>query len=145
MVHRNGNIYNAAGKKLKILKNGSVRIYINGKKHIWKAAKVVYEAFSEQKLTSGQLLIFKDNNPNNIAFDNIDVIARKDYFKDHDWSDLFALSEKEIEEILKIKNKGKTNPMTGERQEYSCRELATKFNVSKSTMYKVLRGTYKKG
>lgn len=89
-VTKDGKIFNAKGKELIISARGTVMIRVDGKKHIYKAGRVVYEAITGVQLTDPHnmtnglkeyILSFKDGNERNIAFNNLVLQTRTDYFK----------------------------------------------------------------
>lgn len=97
-VVKSGKIYDAFGDEVPLMKNGTVRItLLDGQMHCLSAGKIVYEAITKTDLGRKYVVKYKDGNKLNPAFDNIEVISRKEYFKDHEWNG--RLSKEEREEL----------------------------------------------
>lgn len=138
IVYPDGRIFNAIGKQLEI-KNGVVRLYIDGKKRTLMAARVVYEAVTGEPLSRGKVIQFKDGNKDNASFDNIVIIERTKYFEDHQWQRKLT---KEEELQLVAEYCVEDSKYHGKRKGYdkpSYRDLAEKYNCSKSLVYNILR------
>lgn len=139
-VTKDGKIYNAKGRELTISKRGTVMLKIGGKKHIYKAGRVVYEAISGIKLTDPlnltngmkeHILSFKDGDETNTAFENLVLQTREEYFKDKKWG-----TEKYSKEIRKaiIEDYNKIGD-----EHVSYRQLAEKYGCSCSTIRMYLK------
>ena len=93
-VTLNGEIFNPHGRKLSISKRGTVMVKINGTKQVFKASRVIYEAVSgirltdPMKLTHGikeYVIAYKDGDKANIAYDNLLLQTREEYFCGKEW------------------------------------------------------------
>lgn len=137
-VYEDGRIYNAIGDKIAI-KDGIVRLYINGKKRTLLAGRVVYEAFTGKEIPKGYVIKFRDGDKNNASYQNVEVIDRKTFFDGHVWECKFTKEEKE--QIRKEYDA--TNPKQhgfkrgNERPSYV--DLAKKYGCSKSTIIKIIK------
>ena len=139
-VTKDGKIFNAKGKELIISARGTVMIRVDGKKHIYKAGRVVYEAITGVQLTDPHnmtnglkeyILSFKDGNERNIAFNNLVLQTRTDYFKGKKWG-----TEKYSEEIRNAIVEDYNKKVTAH---VSYRQLAEKYGCSCSTIRMYLR------
>lgn len=136
-VSRDGSIYDILMNKRPVLKGGIVTLFRNGKRYNKKAARVVYEAVSGQKLTKCDVIKNKDGDETNIAFDNLYIEKRKNVMLKH-----FTLEQ--VEQIRKEYNK-EEREKHGYRGIYakpSYNEMCDKYNCSMSTMYKIINGQY---
>ena len=131
-VTESGKIYNALGRELPVRKNGTVSVTINGRKHVFTAGRIVYEAVTGVKMTDPDntgnartfVISFKDGNKANPSMDNLIVLSRAEYFEGHKWG-----TEKFSKEIKQaIVNDFKA---TG-ADHVSYRKLAKKYNCSTS-------------
>ena len=104
-----------------------------GKNHRDKRTKIyfVYEVVNGP-LKVGTIVRPKNGDYTDARISNIEVVERKEYFKEHDWSMKVVLSEEQCEEI---KNRHKEGNIT-------CMDLALEYHVSKSTIQKVINGEY---
>ena len=97
-VSRDGSIYDILMNKRPVLKGGIVTLFRNGKRYNKKAARVVYEAVSGQKLTKCDVIKNKDGDETNIAFDNLYIEKRKNVMLKH-------FTPEQVEQIRKEYNK----------------------------------------
>ena len=79
----------------------------------------------------GSMITAKDGDRTNAKLSNIEYRTRKEYFNNHDWSMKAKVSKENVERILKDREDG-----------LSYRALAEKYNVSLSTIQKILKGEY---
>lgn len=95
IVTEDGKIYNPIEKEMKINKKGMIKVTIDGKKHVYVAGRIVYEAISGVPMTDPRkvgntsrkkILLFKDGDCTNTAFENLIAIDRTEYFADKEWS-----------------------------------------------------------
>lgn len=144
-VTEKGEIYNALGKPLKV-RNGAVKVVVDGKKRTLMVARIVYEVFSGNKITSTKVILFKDGNPENVAYENIEAVSRKTYFKkiksENQRKRLF--SKEEQEQIIKEydRENRRAHGFKGAYSKPTFREMAIKYECSKSTIQKILDGVY---
>lgn len=139
-VTEDGKIYNETGKEAKV-SDGCVYIQVGDKKCRRVAGRVVYEAVSGKKLDHGDVMVYKDGDRNNVAFENLNAVTRKEYFKGYDWSNFFCLTEEQQKEIKRTYRS--INDATDRKFTYA--ELAVLFKCSPSTIQKVIKGTYAQG
>lgn len=94
IITEDGKIYNPIEKEMKINKKGMIKVTIDGKKHVYMAGRIVYEAITGIPMTDPRkegnrsrknILIFKDGDCTNTAFDNLIIKDRTEYFKDKEW------------------------------------------------------------
>ena len=153
-VYSDGTIINKRGQCLKAYKRKVSIVKIekdeNGnlvsKRHSILHAKVVYEAFTGRTVPRTEIARFKDGNPENVEFSNIEFVTKKEHFKGHDWSSLKKVSDEKVEEIRRIYRVGESNRGNTANQLNrtvpSQNELSTKYDVSKSTILKIVKGVY---
>ncbi len=127
-VKKNGTIISPLGEPLTMDEKGCVKVIFDGKKHIFLAGRVVYEAVTGDTIGRNKVVLFKDGNCNNPAFDNIKVITRKEYFAGHDWSCIYKASKEERKKILEDRQGG-----------MSIRKLADKYKLNILTIQKIIR------
>lgn len=144
-VTEKGKIYNALGKPLKV-KYGAVHIVIDGKKRTLMVARIVYEVFSGNKITSTKVIIFKDGNSENVAYENIEAVSRTTYFKEikNENQKKRLFSKEEQERIIKEydRERRRKHGFKGAYSEPSYRTLSIKYDCSRSTILKILNGNY---
>ncbi len=140
VITQDGKIFNSKGDELIISKRGTVMIKIEGKKHIYKAGRVVYEAISGVKLTDpynlangvkNYVLTFKDGNETHTSYDNLILKTREEYFKGKKWGT--EKYPKEIREAI-IADYNKTGA-----EHVSYRKLSEKYGCSSSTIRMYLK------
>lgn len=139
IITADGHVYNQLEKEIKINKRGMVRITINGKKHSYKAGRLVYEAVTGVPMTDPlktgndsrkTILIFKDGNCMNAAFDNLIMVTREEYFKDKEWSTAKFSKETKAAICKDFFAEGEAH--------ISLRKLAKKYNCSVSFVQNVI-------
>lgn len=153
-VYRDGTIINKNGIKLKPYK-GKVSIVKEQvdekgetirKRHSILHAKVVYEAFTGQTVPRTMIVRYRDENPENVNINNIAFVSKKEYFRDYDWSPLKKLSDDTVQEIRHIYRVGETNRGNLKnqlnREVPSQYELSKQYEVSLSTIQKIVKGVY---
>ena len=124
-VTKDGKIFNAKGKELIISARGTVMIRVDGKKHIYKAGRVVYEAITGVQLTDPH------NMTNGLKEYILVLQTRTDYFKGKKWG-----TEKYSEEIRNAIVEDYNKKGTAH---VSYRQLAEKYGCSCSTIRMYLR------
>ena len=130
-IHRDGRIISPYGRELNpytfTYKNSHVTLRYNGKSVKINRAKLIWNAFAKNPVNDTKELVrFKDGNPDNVAFDNLFVQSRKEYYDDHDSRKPKTQEEKEM--IMKDYKKG----------ELSLRQLSHKYDVSLRTLKKIV-------
>ena len=127
-----GQIINTKTNR-EIAKNSKRVVLDTGKKHREIRTKIyfIYEIVNGP-LKVGAIVRPKNGNYADARIDNIEVVSRKEYFDGHDWSMKVVLSENACEEIKRLHK----------TQNIPCMDLALAYNVSKSTIQKVLNGEY---
>lgn len=149
-VTKDGHIYNAAGTELKVRKNGQVQIYINGKKFVFAASRVVYEAVTGTKLTEIEgdgrksnrnlLTVPIDGDPTNIRFDNIRLVEKKEYYKGYDFKT--NKYSKDIREAIRKDYNRKERAKHGFKGKWAhptYDELVAKYGCSRSYIYNAIK------
>ena len=134
--YSDGRILNKHQKSISVSSTtGNIRLIIEGKARVLKGGRFIYELFNNTILSGSDLVIYKDNDNTNIALENLEVITRKDYFKDKECNYKF---DKETQEIIKKKyEEGKVNGVTM----YS---LADEYDCCHITIWKIINGTYQR-
>lgn len=115
---------------------GNIRIIVEGKARVLNGGRFMYELFKDKGLSRSDLVVYKDGKKTNIALDNLEVIKRKEYFKDKEWNHKFdkETQKKIIKEYEEGKDKGVT--MYSLAEDYGCCHI---------TIWKIINGTYEKG
>lgn len=136
-VQRDGTIISPYGNELKgyhfTYPRSHVSIVIEGKDVKTNRARLIYELFSGHKITRKEVLRFKDEDQTNVAFDNLYLIDRKEYYKLHEGYNQKKLDKETIKKIKRMyNNKGK---------KISIRKLCEMYDCSLLTMQKAL-GVY---
>lgn len=131
LVSIDGTITSAAGRSLNVSDTGYVWVVINGKKRRKQAGRFVYEAVTGKHLGAGYVLLFKDGNCCNIAFDNLDPVKRKEYFEGFDWQALKKISAEQQDEIIKAAKQGVQSKI-----------LAKQYHCCEQTITKIINGKY---
>lgn len=147
-VTKDGRIYNSTGERINLIGKGLVPLKIDGKRKTLLAGRVVYEAVSQQKITSYESVTrFKDGNPRNPAYENIEVISREKYYSEK-VERKRSRDEKFVKDIMdaytekySIEEK-KEHHFRGEYGKPSIRELAKRFNTSVTIVNAVVKGNY---
>lgn len=152
IVYPDGTICNAVGEKLKVsdkgILKGTVRICIDGTIRTIRAGRIVYAAFHNIKLDRSHVIIYKDGNIMNPALDNLEMVERKEYFKDHDWGSTGirkALTTEQEMELIRLQRNGMYNPETDKMDCITYEELAKMYHISKSTVYNIIKRNRKEG
>lgn len=135
-----GKIIDKRNGREKTVKNGRVQISMNGKKHTLIAGRIVLEAYYKRLIDKSLVLVFKDNNPDNIKFENLDLIQRTEYFAK--LGNRKLLSEEQQQEIRKLYNREEQRKVNYKGPYPSISDLARQYGCSKSTILKVLNETY---
>ncbi len=156
IVLASGHIYNAFGREINVRRDGTVRLQIDGKPKTIIAGKIIYEVVTGKKITlydendkalgKKNIIGFRDGNRTNIAFDNIVIVSREDYFKEKEWAGQ-KLSREDKKQLIydythrKIESHGKRswgNP--------SNKDLKKKYGISESLFRNTLikAGVYQK-
>lgn len=145
LITRDGKITRIDGKRVKI-RNKSILTYFDGDRMRYKnIAVIVYELFTGVTLDRSSILLFKDGNDKNFAFDNIKVIPKKgrycySMFTEEQTRDI--QSEYHKDDTCQEEKK-KNNYRSNSTEFSSYRKLATKYGCSLSTITKILNGTYR--
>lgn len=132
IFHKEGFITGPKGKKVTITKKtGSMRFKIEeGKVIVVKAGRLVYELIHETEVNRSSIINHKDGDLSNVAFDNLEYVERKDYFKDHNWTCKF--SEELAKQIYEEYQKGDT----------SIQKLSDKYDCCNTTTWRIVQGNY---
>ncbi len=127
-----GQIFNT--KTNREISAKSKRVVLDtGKKHREVRTKIyfIYELVNGP-LKVGAIVRPKNGDYTDARIDNIELVSRKEYFDGHDWSMKVVLSKTDCDEIKKLHDS----------HNIPCMDLALTYNVSKSTIQKVLNGEY---
>ena len=164
LLYRNGTVTDAKNKPLNKYNlhypNSHVSMKINGKLCRKNIARLLYGLFHELdtgEYTSNKntLLFFKDGNSGNIAYDNLEVITRKEGYErlsitirqdEKTGNFLPRFTKEEVREIRKKylgKEDGRTNKNQYSKTTPSIRELAKEYQCSTSIISKIIKGEYK--
>lgn len=134
MFYSDGSIFNKHNNPIKVsATTGNIRIIVDAEPRVLNGGRFVYELFNDTVLSRSDMVLYKDGDKSNIALENLDLIKRKDYFKDKEWEHKF---DKETQEkIKKLYEKGKNKGVTM----YS---LAKDFDCCHITIWKIINGRY---
>ncbi len=139
-----GKIYRPNGKRVTPYK-GTVKIVIDGKRRTLKIARLIYEAFNGEKLPNGCIIRLSQGDENCPCLDNIEILDRKEYYQKHpEWMTQKSIPADTVEKIRKEYNyeERKKHGFRGEYKAPSYNDLAAKYKCSKSTIYKIVKGSY---
>lgn len=128
-ITKDGIVRNQNGKIMSI-SDGQISLTIHGKKHRRLAGRIIWAAVNGRELTPKEILVYKDGNKDNISYDNLKILQRKEYFSGCEWPTIRKLNKEKQREIL---NKAKSS---------SIPELAEEYRCCEQTIRKVLKGTY---
>lgn len=128
-ITKDGTVRNQNGKVMSV-SDGQISLTIHGKKRRRLAGRIVWAAINGRELTAKEVLVYRDGNRDNISYDNLEVLQRKEYFSGCEWSTLRKLNKEKQREIL-VKS-----------DILSIQELAAEYKCCDQTIRKVLRGTY---
>ena len=133
-IYQNGDIVSPHGNTLSaytLTYPGShITIKIKGKMHKRNKARLVYAAFSKEKVNLNQYIIkFKDGDTYNTAFSNLYLVSRKEYYMEKECRGQTKFTDDVRREI-------RMDYQTGE---FSIRKLCSKYQCSLLTMQKILR------
>jgi len=132
VFHKEGYIISPNGKKLTITrKTGHIRIDLYGKQITVKAGRFIYELMNDVTLRRSEIVVHKDGDLTNIAFDNLEYMGRKEYFKEHTWA--YKFSEEEEKQIYDEYHKGQT----------SIQKLSDKYRCCTTTIWNIVNGKYR--
>ena len=129
---REGHIRTYNGKELKINREGVVHLYIDGKKKILCAARLMYKLFYNVNLSTSDVIEPIDGNPRNIALDNLRRRPRKTFLNN-------TLTPNEENEIVAIYLQRKRMGFKGEYAHPTYKELAEEYGCSMSKIYQLTR------
>lgn len=142
IVDRNGTITSNRGCKPQQLTGyyftypySHVTLVIDGKPRKICKARLVYGLFSDKKIDKYEVLKFRDGDQSNVAFDNLCVISRKEYFKEHKGYNKKKFNEKTIKEMKETYN---ALPTEGQKK-VSLRDMCQKYECSLTTVQKALK------
>lgn len=139
-----GKIYRPNGKRVTPYK-GTVKIVIDGKRRTLKIARLMYEAFNGEKLPNGCIIHLSQGDENHPRLDDIEILDRKEYFQKHpEWMTQKRIPANIVEKIREEYNynERKKHGFKGKYRFPTYNDLATKYNCSKSTIYKIIKGSY---
>lgn len=137
VVSSKGTIFNKYNNKINVSKEkGTIRLNIEKKPQVLKGGRFIYELFKDVVLTSSEVIVFKDGDQTNIALDNLEVLTRKDYFKNHKWG--YKIKKNVQKKIKKEYKNGKNKGVT-------IHKLAVKYDCCDITIWKILNDSYEKG
>ena len=125
-----GLVFSRWGTELGRGKGKFQYIDANGRKHQVLKLKFVYEAVNGE-LPRDLVVQPKDGNELNSRIDNAQVISRKEYFKDYDYSYAAAADQETIDAIKYDRERG-----------FSFNQLASKYRISSGTIIKIVKGEY---
>lgn len=135
-VYKNGIIMSLKGEPLSpytaTYKNSHVNMTINGKKTKKNRAILIYNMFSEKPLDRKHIIRFKDGNSDNVAFDNLMPVTRKEYYHSIGLNGKSRMTEEEKDEIRRI--------YENRNNSVSIRDLCIKYGCSLLTIQKILKG-----
>ena len=133
LFHKDGYIINPNGRRITITaKTGRMRFRLpEGKLIIVKAARLAYEIYHNVNLNRGELVKCLDGDLTNIAMENLELLERKEYFKDFNW--IYKFDEDTVQKIIKEYKKGGI----------SIQGLADKYGCCHATIWNITHGNYK--
>lgn len=147
-VTKDGRIYNSTGERISIFGKGLVSLNINGKRKTLLAGRVIYEAVSKKEISSHESVTkFRDGNPKNPAYENIEVISRQQYFAEK-VERKRSRDEKFVQDIIDAYTENysmeekKAHHFRGKYGKPSMRDLAKRFNTSVTIINAVIKGNY---
>lgn len=109
-----------------------ITLRINGKALKKNRAVLIYNAFSSRNFDYRKnVMVFKDGDPQNASFENIDVISKKEYY--HNTS-----MKHTGKEVFSEKIKRKIREEYRKDDTISMRKLSLKYDCSLSTIQKIL-------
>ena len=128
-ITKDGTVKNQNGKIMSV-SDGKISLTIHGKKYRRLAGRVVWAAVNGRELTAKEILLYKDGNKDNISYDNLEVLQRKEYFSGCEWPTIRKFNKEKQKEIL------------SRAGNLSVPELAAEYKCCEQTIRKVLNGTY---
>lgn len=150
-VKRNGKVYLKNGKEVSRINlsgpGSHINLYVGERKYKFDLARLIYNLFSgEELLTTKDIILYKDGDKNNKAFDNLLRTEKKNFYVPT------KIREKKIdkETAKKIKaeyNEGTKNGTLMRRKCYegeipSYRSLAEKYNCSTYVINMIMQDRY---
>ena len=128
-------------------KDGKITLCINERQLTYRVARLVWEAVNGVEIcTTDSVVHYKGEDPNVPNIKDIDVMARKDFFMAYPEKTHQAMFDEATCEIIRNEynqEERQKHSFKGEWATPSYKELAIKWNCSKSTIYKIVRGVYK--
>jgi hypothetical protein len=121
IVYENGEIFNTkTNKKISTKKNSSGFLLVRLNNITFTASRIIYEAFIS-KLESNEMIIYKDNNPHNLHYKNLEKVNKShikkniedDLDKNKEWKIIPNYPDYKISnhgEVYSIKLKRLLNP-----------------------------------
>lgn len=125
-----GEVYSPSGRELGHGKPKVQLISERGTKLSILKLRLVYEAV-HGPIEYGSVVVPKDGDPTNGKISNALYMTRTEYFKGHDWSIKLKVDKERAKQI-------REKYLTGR----SYRTLAEEYDVSTSTILKIVKGTY---
>lgn len=90
-ITKDGTVRNQNGKVMSV-SDGQISLTIHGKKRRRLAGRIVWAAINGRELTAKEVLVYRDGNRDNISYDNLEVLQRKEYFSGCEWPTLRKLN-----------------------------------------------------
>lgn len=144
VITPNGKVYSPYGKEVSVT-NDRFTFRYDGQNHIYKLSRLYYELYSGKKLSSKEIIKFKDGNPKNLSLDNLIVKTVKQLHVDLDLDEKCRkFSPEEVQAILdEYKPEVREHRLTLGLPSHA--SLAYKYGCGKSTIQKIVTGTYYQG
>lgn len=149
-VYSNGDIYSPLGKKLQRLSisdsKSHVHMSILGNKLRLNIARLIYNLFSGELLTTKDFILFKDGNSQNKDISNLCKIGRTEFKNSYvNRKSTKKFSDQEAEAIRKRyieATDNLTNIKRGVNAKISYRSLATEYGCSICLIQQIVKGVY---
>lgn len=148
--YRDGIIINPAGQRqlihVDVYGVPTIRMVYDDQKKRVNVSRIIYEMYSEEPLSFAYTVRYKDENPRNVAFDNLYIVRRKELLSEKSTvkgnEKIFTKEEadKIYEEYHKYpKSKNQFSKAHGQMSQ---RQLSIKYHCSIYTIEKIVAGEY---
>ena len=134
VFYSDGSMFNKHNNAIKVSSTtGNLRIIVENEPRVLNGGRFMYELFHNVVLSRSDMILYKDGDKSNVSLSNLELIKRKEYFKDKEWDRKF---DKETQEKIKKDYKeGKAKGVTM----YS---LANIYDCCHITIWKIINDRY---
>lgn len=128
-------------------KDGKISLCINGRINTCRVTRLVWEAVNNAEIkTTETVVCYNGNTPDCPDIKDIQVLSRKDFFQTYPGKNKQAIFDEETCAIIRNEynqEERQKHSFKGPWSKPSYKDLAVKWNCSKSTIYKIVMGDYK--